>query len=188
MGGEVRVKYEIESLYDQYAPLLLGLCKRYCGNIEDAEDVLHDGFIKIIKNLDKFQERPSGTFIAWMKRIMVNTALNHIRDHSKERNVFSLDPYQEIMEMPDTGEEAPFGELDGVFSKALLQEMISALPPGYRTVFNLYVFESYSHKDIATVLDCSESTSKSQLFKARALLKKNLQSVLNKKLYQNEKR
>ncbi len=188
MESEGKGKYIIELLYDQHAPALLSLCKRYCGKIEDAEDMLHDGFIKIIKNLDKFEERSPGSLQAWMKRIMVNTALNHIRDHSREKNIFNIDPYLENYNIQEPEVEIPFEELAGKIEKDELLEMISSLPPGYRSVFNLYVFESFTHKEIAEALGCSESTSKSQLLKARGLLKKKLQSILDNKLYQNEKK
>jgi len=169
------------SLYDHFAPTLLGLCKRYCGNIEDAEDVLHDGFIKILQNLDKFKPRNNGSFEGWIKRIMVNTALNHIRSKTKERNFFDFDTLQEVIHLQETEEENLFfKEITGKISKEELMAMICALPAGYRAVFNLYVFESYSHKEISEILGCSENTSKSQLSKARSVLRKQLKQVLNK--------
>jgi len=169
------------SLYDHFAPTLLGLCKRYCGNIEDAEDVLHAGFIKILQNLDKFKPRNNGSFEGWIKRIMVNTALNHIRSKTKERNFFDFDTLQEVIHLQETEEENLFfKEITGKISKEELMAMICALPAGYRAVFNLYVFESYSHKEISEILGCSENTSKSQLSKARSVLRKQLKQVLNK--------
>ena len=167
------------ALYDRYAPALLGLCKRYCGNLEDAEDVLHDGFIKVLQNLGKFTPRENGSFEGWLKKIMVNTALNFLRNKNKERNLFNPgsvdkeDPAEEREE-----DNLFFAEITGKVSREELMEMICKLPHGYRTVFNLYVFESYSHKEIAEALGCSENTSKSQLSKARAMLRKQLNRVV----------
>jgi RNA polymerase sigma factor (sigma-70 family) len=162
-----------ETLYDRFAPSLFSLCLRYCGNREDAEDVLHDGFIKIIRNLDKFQKKEKGTFEGWIKKIMVNTALNFLRNSSRERHFLDIGPMQEKISEP--AEEETF--LDEIREKVDVQtvmDMVCNLPAGYRAVFNMYVFESYSHREIAAALNCSESTSKSQLSKARGILRKRL--------------
>jgi RNA polymerase sigma-70 factor, ECF subfamily len=170
----------IEALYNNYAPRLLSLCLRYMGNLEDAEDVLHDGFIKIIKNIHLFRGGPGSSLEAWMKRIMVNTALNAIRAHTKDRLVFDKDQYLENMTIPDE-EKVEYNEILADFGTEKIMEMICTLPAGYRTVFNLYVFEDYSHREIAETLKCSENTSKSQLSKARALLRKQLNEIVIKK-------
>ncbi len=167
----------IEALYDRFAPKFLGICYRYCGNREDAEDVLHDGFIKIIQNLDKFKIRSDGSFEAWMKRIIVNTALNSLRDRAKEKGFIDIDP---IIDKLDLQEEEVFNpdELYQLIGQEKIMELVCTLPTGYRMVFNMYVFEQYSHKDIASSLQCSESTSKSQLSKARAMLRKKLDQLV----------
>ena len=166
---------------------MLGVCLRYCGNIQDAEDVLHEAFIKIIRNLGTFKDRGEGSFIAWMKRIMVNTALNYVRDHSRERKFLSIDSGTDRIE-DDTDEDE---NLISVLSEKLdpdsIMEMICELPAGYRTVFNLYVFESWSHKEISHSLNCSENTSKSQLSKARAMLRKKLSAMAMTKTEYHEK-
>ncbi len=168
-----------DTLYNTYAPVLLGVCLRYCGNRQDAEDVLHDGFIKILKHIRTFKTRSSGSFEGWMKRIMVNTALNSIRDRSKESEFLDIDPLQErITDEPD--ESNSWEDLHERVGKEGIMEMICDLPRGYRTVFNLYVFEEYSHKEIAEQLKCSENTSKSQLSKARGLLRKKIFEVTEK--------
>ena len=178
--------YTVESLYVKYAPALLSVCLRYCGNLADAEDVLHDGFIKIIRNLPKFKHRSNGTLGSWMKRIMVNTALNYIRDHSKEKKFLDIDPISERINIAEQ-EDTWFDELAGKINPDKVMEMICELPPGYRTVFNLYVFESYSHREIAGLLGCSENTSKSQLSKARGMLRKRLDHFYNKQFKPDEK-
>lgn len=160
----------LEELYDRYAPALLSLCYRYAGNIQDAEDILHDGFIKIIKNLPDFQPRPGGSLEAWMKRIMTNTALNFIRDHARDRNLLDLDKIQNRVDLSDD-DPADLDLAHLPVSQDQVLQMIADLPAGYRTVFNLYVFEDFSHKEICEKLNCTESTSKSQLSKARALLR-----------------
>jgi RNA polymerase sigma-70 factor (ECF subfamily) len=162
-----------EMLYDQYAPGFLSICIRYCGNRKDAEDTLHDGFIKILQNLSKFNERKGCSFEGWMKRIIVNTALNFIRDHAKERKFLDIDPISEKI-AAEEDEENQYEELAGKIDIEEVMKMICELPLGYRTVFNLYVFESFSHRGIAHELGCSENTSKSQLSKARAMLRKKL--------------
>lgn len=170
----------IEALYDLYAPTLLSVCFRYCGNREDAEDILHDGFIKIIGKIHTFKIRSDGTLEAWMRRIMVNTALNFLRTRLKEKNFVDIDP---ILDMIDTHEEET-DDTEEVYhrvNREQIMELICELPDGYRAVFNLYVFEQYGHKEIAELLRCSENTSKSQLYKARALLRKKMNRLVNVK-------
>jgi RNA polymerase sigma-70 factor (ECF subfamily) len=172
-GAVSRRTDAIKLLYEKHAPSLLSLCLRYCGNIADAEDVLHDGFIKIIKNLHTFKPKEGGSFTGWMKRIMVNTSLNHLRAKSKENKFISLDPLVDKMIISDEEETEQTFNPDTISQESVMK-MICELPAGYRTVFNMYVFEDYSHREIAEILNFSENTSKSQLSKARAVLKKKL--------------
>jgi len=171
----------LEQLHDRYAPVLLGLSLRYCGNLADAEDVLQDSFIKILAGIDSFTERPDSSFEGWMKRITVNTALNFLRDRSKINKWVELDPSQEQLSFQEE-EEVSLAGFAGLLEKNEILQMICDLPYGYRTVFNMYVFEEYSHKEIAELLNCSESTSKSQLFKARAILRKKVTEVLDRQI------
>jgi len=172
-------KEALEALYDRYAPALLSICMRYCGNLQDAEDVLHDGFIKIIKSIGTFKPTSSGTFEGWMKRIMINTALNFLRDRNRENRFLAFETIQErIAGEPD--EENPLDDVQDQVSKEMMMKMICELPPGYRTVFNLYVFEEFTHKEIAAELQLSENTSKSQLSKARTFLRKKIYEVMSK--------
>ena len=169
------------TLYEKHAPALLSLCMRYCGNIQDAEDVLHEGFIKIIRNIHTYKDKGKGSFEGWMRRIMVNTALNYIRDHAKERKFLDIDNVSEKIDFTYDEEDGPIIELAKRVDPKVVMDIICELPPGYRAVFNMYVFESYSHKEIAQMLNCSENTSKSQLSKARAMLRKKLNPLLIKK-------
>lgn len=168
----------VEALYDRFAPSLLSLCFRYTGNMQDAEDILHDGFIKIIKSLPGFKPRPGSSLEAWMKRIMTNTALNFLRDNAKERKVLDIDHVHARHFLPDE-EPGDFNLEHLPVSQDQIVQMIGDLPPGYRTVFNLYVFEEYSHKEICEKLNCSENTSKSQLSKARAVLRARISEMVN---------
>jgi RNA polymerase sigma-70 factor (ECF subfamily) len=170
----------VKSLYDRYAPSLLGVCCRYCSCHEDAEDILHEGFMKILKGLPSFRERNEGSLMAWMKRIMVNTALNHIR--SRNRHSIFQNLTSEEVDADPSDSPGFFEGILGKISKDKILHMISSLPDGYRTVFNLYVFEEYSHKEIAGMLNCSENTSKSQLSKARAMLRRNIETVLQQEI------
>jgi RNA polymerase sigma-70 factor (ECF subfamily) len=168
----------VEALYDRFAPSLLSLCFRYAGNMQDAEDILHEGFIKIIRSLPDFQPRPDGSPEAWMKRIMTNTALNFLRDHAKDRKLLDLDKVMERTSLAE--EEHPDFDLAHLpINQDQILQMIGELPAGYRTVFNLYVFEEYSHKEICEKLNCTESTSKSQLSKARAVLRAKISEKVN---------
>jgi RNA polymerase sigma-70 factor (ECF subfamily) len=182
LNDQIRSESKLpELLYEKYAPGFLATCIRYCGNLKDAEDVLHDGFIKILKNLTKYQERKGSSFESWMKRIIVNTALNHLRDHAKEKQFLDIGPMSERLS-ESSGEENYFEELAGKIRPEEVITMICELPLGYRTVFNMYVFDSYSHREIAASLGCSENTSKSQLSKARAMLRKQLNQAYLKQV------
>jgi RNA polymerase sigma-70 factor, ECF subfamily len=164
-------------LYDTYAPAFLSIAFRYCGNRQDAEDVLHEGFIKIINNIHRFKSRKSGSFEGWMKIIIINTALNYLRDRAKDRKLLDFSTSVE----PTTGEDEKEDQWNGIIrliGKDRIMKMICDLSPGYRTIFNLYVFEEHTHKEIAEMLNCSESTSKTQLRKARAVLKTKIETAV----------
>lgn len=148
-----------ELLYKTYSPKMFGVCLRYAGNADDAQDILQEGFVKVFKNLARF--RGDGSFEGWIRRIFVNTAIEHYR---RKVNMYPVTENQE-----NTVEDKDWTALDRLALKDLL-EIIQELSPGYRTVFNLYVVEGYTHKDIADILGISEGTSKSQLARAKAIL------------------
>jgi RNA polymerase sigma-70 factor (ECF subfamily) len=148
-----------EALYTQYSPKMYGVCMRYAGRSEDAQDILQDGFIKVYRNLDKF--RNEGSFEGWMRRIFVNTAIEHYRKAS------NLYPVTESQETQVADKE--WTAFDKMAAKDLVK-LIQTLSPGYRTVFNLYVVEGYTHREIADMMHISEGTSKSQLARAKNLL------------------
>lgn len=150
-----------KALYCTYAGYLTGVCTRYLSNPDDVKDVLHDSFLKIFASIRTFEYRGKGSLKAWLTRIVVNESLKFIRHTYKLEFVsVSQEEFEIAIEEPD---------LNGI-EMAELHRMICELPPGYRTVFNLYVFEEKSHKEIATILNIRESTSASQLHRAKALL------------------
>ncbi len=154
-----------KALYNKYSPLLLGICKRYLSNQQDAEDVFLEGMFKIFDNIKNY--KGEGSFEGWMKRIMVNEALMHIRKHKKLKLMAEwtqLDQPEQPLILDQLAVEE-------------LKFMIEELPTGYRTIFNLYVLEGYKHREIADLLNISINTSKSQLI----LAKKKMQEYLKKK-------
>ena len=157
-----------DKLYDTYASTMYGLCLRYCSNRDEAKDVLQDGFIKVFKSIGKFKNQ--GSLEGWIKRIMVNTALDQYHKRQKEFNHASFDDINELTIEPAEVSVQNEGEI----SENELMAMIQDLPQGYQMVFNLFAIEEYSHKQIAEMLNISESTSKTQLFKARSLLQKKI--------------
>jgi len=144
-------------LFEQYASKMLGVCSRYFHDKNEAQDALMEGFVKIFSNIDKF--RGEGSFEGWIRRIMVNTSLNMHRKNLKHYYHVDLGETQERIE--DLNQS-----YDHLQVKDMLN-MIKALAPGYRLVFNLFEIEGYSHREIAEKLSISENTSKSQLRKAR---------------------
>ena len=164
-------------LYEKYSPGMLGVCLRYCRNFEDAEDVLQEGFIKVFHNLHTF--RSESTIGAWIKRIMINTAITHnkkLAGHGAD-NLNILESGS--IDIPDNDEDpATYMQIE----PEILLKYVQELPHGYRTVLNLFIFEGYSHKEISGMLNISESTSKTQLFKARIYLKNRLLPIIKEKI------
>ncbi|WP_240671069.1 RNA polymerase sigma factor [Lacibacter luteus] len=151
-----------KALYDKYAGKMYAVCLRYMSNADDAQDILQDGFIKVYKNLERF--RGEGSFEGWVRRIFVNTAIEQIR---KKKNDLSLTEKEESIELKSVSAIENINEKD-------LMKIIRDLSPGYRAVFNLYVVEGYSHKEIGDMLGISEGTSKSQLARARMILQEKI--------------
>ena len=156
-------------LYDKFSPKMYGVCLRYSGNEDDASDILQEGFIKVYKNLIKF--RGEGSFEGWIRRIFVNTSIEHFRKKVKLYNV------TEVQE--NTIEDTNLDALDMLATKDIIK-LINELSPGYKAVFNMHVIEGYSHKEIADILGITEGTSKSQLARAKGVLKKLVETRLNK--------
>ncbi len=153
-------------LYDCYAAAMLGICIRYCKNKNEAEDVLQEAFYKIFTHIDQY--RGDGPFEAWMKRIVVNTAINHyhaLKSHMVEDDITQVHEYlPEIAITPSQG-----------YTADELLKVINSLPQGYKMVFNLYAIEGYKHSEIAAMLGIDENTSKSQYSRAKALIRQKLE-------------
>jgi len=150
-------------LYDRYVDQMFLLCLRYIPSQADAEEILSDAFLKCFKSIGSFSYLGEGSLRAWLSRIVVNECLMFLR--RKKELIISMDA--QTTEPATAGQELT---LSKIHVRDILR-YIQQLPAGYRTVLNLYVFEEMPHKEIASLLQISENTSKSQLFKARAMLK-----------------
>ena len=167
LKGDRKIQHE---LYKRFAPKMYAVCLRYASNAEEAEDILQEGFIKVYNKIGSF--RKEGSFEGWIRRIFVNTAIEQFR-----KKVY-LQPITDIEE--DTVEGKYLSVLDRLSEKDIIQ-LIQQLSPGYRTVFNMYVVEGYTHKQISELLGISEGTSKSQLSRAKQILQDLVKTYLEKR-------
>lgn len=153
-------------LYKSFCSKMFALCLRYTNDYHMAEDVLQDGFVKVFKNITKY--RGDGSFEGWVRRIFVNTSIEHYR---KRVNMYS------VSELHDEIQVVYNSDIVNQLQEADLLNLVSTLSPGYRTVFNMFVIEGYSHQEIADLLGISEGTSKSQLSRARLLLQEKIEKI-----------
>lgn len=167
-----------EMVFKAFYGKMLAVCRRYTTDDDQAKDILQDGFIKVFKNLERFNFK--GSFEGWIRRIIVNTAIDFTR--KKKTSQMSSNEAKPIEEFSDTMVEEE-EEIPEEFSLEVsdVRDGMSQLSTAYRNVFNLYVFENYSHQEIAEKLNISVGTSKSNLAKARANLKKILLKELKKR-------
>lgn len=156
-------------LYERYSEYLFGICLRYSADREAAMDLLHDTFIKVYTNIDKFSYRGSGSLKGWLARLTVNMALEKIRKESK---------LQTVDIQYDIAQEEPADGLIEMIPQKVLIKFIEELPPGYRAVFNLYVFEDLPHKEIARMLGINEKSSSSQFLRAKGAILKKIDNYL----------
>jgi len=159
-----------EYLYEHYSARLLAVCQRYLNNRGAAEDVLHDTFLVVFEKMGLCTFMSDAAVYAWMKRIAVNKCIDILRSAAK--TPLPLDDNVEIPEDEPPGDTAKM-------PPDVLMEMIASLPEGYRTVFNLFALEGYSHAEIARMLGIGEKTSSSQYFRARTLLARKIKDWLN---------
>ncbi len=152
----------MKALYDKYIGLLTAVCARYIADEDDRKDILQESFIKIFTSLKSFEPHGEGALRVWMTRITVNESLRFLK---KSSSYSFIENEGALPDVPD--EPEPDGIPDNV-----INDMILSLPPGYRMVFNLYVFENKSHKEIAKILNIGASSSASQFSRARAQLSK----------------
>lgn len=156
-------KLSQRQFYDLYARKMMGVCLRYANDVEDAEDFLQEGFVKVFEKLSTYEFK--GSLEGWVRRIIINTILDKLRKQGKEN-------FTEHIDLANSLEETS-SVIQQLNAKELLK-IIRELPVGYRTVFNLYAIEGYQHNEIAKMLNISESTSKSQLIKAKEQLQKKI--------------
>ncbi|MCD4683942.1 MAG: sigma-70 family RNA polymerase sigma factor [Bacteroidales bacterium] len=161
-----------ELLYKYFAPKMYGICLRFAGNEMEADDILQEGFIKIFIKIKEF--RNEGSLEGWIRRTIINTAINHYRKNLRYAKFQDIDD----LEVPISNEENIYDKL----SKEELVKLVQELPNGYRTVFNLNVIEGYTHKEIGKMLNISDNTSKSQLTRARSILQKKVLILMRKKV------
>ena len=150
-----------KEFYDLFAKKMMGVCLSYTNNYEEAQDVLQDGFIKVFNKLSKFVNK--GSLEGWVRRIMVNTALDHYRKNKKFQKDVEIDAVSFKLEKQEY-------IVESINAQDLLK-IIQTIPEGYRVVFNLFAIEGYSHKEIAEQLGVTESTSKSQFSRAKKMLR-----------------
>ena len=155
-------------LYKLFAPKMFAVCLRYAKNREEAEEIVQEGFVQVFKSLKNF--RHEGSFEGWVRKIMVYCAIQHFRSKSKTPRIVHLD----TISIEENGSENILPHL----GKKELLKIVQELPPAYRMVFNLFVFEGMKHREIAEHLGISEGTSKSNLFDAKLILQKAVMNSL----------
>jgi len=159
-------------LYERYSRKMFAVCLRYVRQRTEAEDLLADGFMKVFNNVENFKE--SGSLEGWIRRIVVNECLGHLR---KQRLMYVENLAEEFIDVSENTDHTNQMQADE------LMQLIQDLPTSYRTIFNLYAIEGYSHKEIGEMLNINENTSKSQLSRARALLQKKIINETKQPLY-----
>ncbi|MBO4571722.1 MAG: sigma-70 family RNA polymerase sigma factor [Bacteroidales bacterium] len=155
-----------KQLYDLYAPRMLAVCMRYTGSRENAKDVMQEGFLTVFDKIGTYKGQ--GSFEGWMRRVFANQSLMYIRKND------ALKYADEIDSVPESGLGLESGDPLGALGAKEIMELISAMPAGFRSVFNLYVLEGYSHQEIAEALGITEGSSRSQLSRGRIWLQERI--------------
>lgn len=166
-------KYQFR-LYERYYGKMMGVCMRYATDRDEADELVQQGFIKLFNNLSRYEFK--GSFDGWIRRMFVNTAIDHIR--RKKRNPLLLGEDAHLDLFNKEVEQDQFDKIEEL-DPNLVMQAIQKLTPAYQAVFNLYIIEDYSHKEIAEMLEVSVGTSKSNLSKAKQNLRKYLQEAYN---------
>ena len=155
-----------QKIYVKFSSKMLSVCRQYVKDIHQAEDIMITAFMKVFSNLKNFQH--NGSFEGWIRRIMVNECISHIRVQKKVSFIEDENYFEES-----------FNNIESRFSVDDIQFLIDSLPDGYKIVFNLYAIEGYKHKEISSMLGITEGTSKSQLSHARKMLKEQIRALKN---------
>lgn len=156
-----------KELYEKYSRKMMGVCLRYVNDRETARDLLQDGFVKVFTSMDSYLG--AGSFEGWMRKIFVNCALEYLRKSDVLRESTDLDNTAELIQ--------PDSSVISSMSAAELMQLVQELPTGFRTVFNLFAIEGYSHKEISEMLNITESTSRSQFTRAKQMLQKRINAL-----------
>ena len=156
-----------KELYERYSRKMMGVCLRYVNYRETARDLLQDGFVKVFTSMDSYSG--IGSFEGWMRKIFVNCALEYLRKSDVLRESTDLDNTAELIQ--------PDASAISNMSAAELMQLVQELPAGFRTVFNLFAIEGYSHKEISDMLNITESTSRSQFTRAKQMLQKRINAL-----------
>lgn len=167
-----------KALYEKYYSRMLVVCMRYAKNRDEAKDMFQEGMIKVFDNLKSFGSK--GSFEGWIRKIITNTAIDHLRKKKHEYLIVNTVYASEVLHEPYRQDEVSDDDIIFNLKPEQVMEAVQKLTPAYRTVFNLYVMEERSHKEIAEILDISEGTSKSNLAKAKFNLRKNLAHLISK--------
>ena len=162
--GDQRAQQE---LYNQYSRKMMGVCLRYVNDRETARDLLQDGFVKVFTNIETYSG--VGSFGGWMRKVFVNCALEYLRKSDVLREATDLDNTAELIQ--------PNASAISDLSVAELMKLVGELPVGFRTVFNMFAIEGYSHREIAEMLSITESTSRSQYTRAKQLLQRKINAL-----------
>ncbi|MGD0711389.1 MAG: RNA polymerase sigma factor [Bacteroidales bacterium] len=175
-----------KALYEKYVCTFRAICRRYTADTQDANDILHDCFIKIFTKIDQYAG--NGSFEGWMKRIIINACITWFKDKRVNGQYLKIDDIKDCGDYDDNGESEEESEdvrstiQNANFTKEEIQQAVDLLPEGYKMVFFLYVFENYKHHEIARELNIDANTSKSQLSRARKLLQKKLMELCKAKV------
>lgn len=153
-----------QRIYELHSPKMLSVCRQYIKDLNDAEEVMLNGFLKVFTHLKNFENK--GSFEGWVRKIMVREAISFLR--AKKQITFTNEETFEVEKLPE--------DKNTEFGAAHIQNIIDALPQGYKIVFVMYAVEGYKHAEIAKMLNISEGTSKSQLYKARKMLQQQLKN------------
>lgn len=163
-------------IYDRYSSWLFGVCRRYITDDDDACDVLQEAFVRIFRNITQFTYRGDGALKAWMTRITINESMRALKQQSRRQETVIPDNF------PDCTDDEEESEMDVMsIPQEVLLEAIRNLPDGYRSVFNMYLFEEMSHKEIAAQLGISEGSSASQYHRAKKAIKRQLLQYLRER-------
>ncbi|MCI1785327.1 MAG: sigma-70 family RNA polymerase sigma factor [Bacteroidales bacterium] len=162
----------MKRLYDRYSGFLASTCYRYISDNDEAKDVIQISFIKIFRAIGKFRPRGKGSLKAWMNKVAANESLKYLRNKRRLKIAGEVSEFPDVEDIPDVPDDL------STVPQAVIMGFIRDLPDGYRTVFNLYVFEEKSHREISHLLGISESTSASQLHRAKAMLAKRISDYI----------